>query len=99
MQFFLDNPQESLATQGNQHWVDSEGRLIGAIDRFRQGFTPNLTEALTFLDFQSVGLNRVPMFDIEPSAATSRAVWNVSWADLRRDRHLVPHDTSFGSTA
>ena len=85
VQFFLDNPQESLATQGNQHWVDSEGRLIGAIDRFRQGFTPNLTEALTFLDFQSVGLNRVPMFDIEPSAATSRAVWNVSWADLRRD--------------
>ncbi len=83
--FFVKAPQESLATQGNQHWVDSEGRILGALDRFRRGFLPNVTEALTFLDFLSVGMNRVPMFDIEANPTTQRADWSVSYADLERD--------------
>ena len=35
--WFYNSSQESLATQANQHWADSEGRLIGAIDRYRRG--------------------------------------------------------------
>jgi hypothetical protein len=83
--WFLENPQESLATQGNQHWVDSEGRLLGAVDRFRRGVAAPLTEAVTFLDFVSVGLNRVAMFDIDPDSVRGRAVWKIAYADLRRD--------------
>lgn len=83
--WFLENPQESLATQANQHWVDSEGRLLGAVDRFRRGIVSPLTEAVTFLDYVSVGLNRVAMFDIDADPARARAIWKIAYADLRRD--------------
>lgn len=83
--WFLENPQESLATQANQHWVDAEGRLLGAVARFHRGITPPLTEALTFLDFVSVGLNRVAMYDIDPDPVRGRAVWKLAFADLSRD--------------
>ncbi|MBN2292983.1 MAG: cadherin-like domain-containing protein [Pirellulales bacterium] len=81
--WFLENPQESLATQANQHWVDSEGRIIGAVDRFGRGYTSNLSEVLTFLDFLSIGMNRIPMFDID--AGDGEAIWNVSYANLQRN--------------
>lgn len=70
VKFFLENPQESLATQANQHWSHSEARLIGALDRFARARQPgqeilasNLTEVVLFLDFLSVGLDRVAMYD------------------------------------
>lgn len=85
IRFFLENPQESLATQGNQHWVDSEGRIIGAIDRYHRGFTANLTEVVTFLDFLSVGMNRLPMFDIDVNPDTGSADWKIEYANLERD--------------
>ena len=81
--WFLDNSQESLATQANQHWADSEGRIIGAIDRFRRGYAPNITEVMTFLDFISVGMNRIPMFDID--TASGSATWQIDYADVERD--------------
>ena len=57
--WFLVSPQESLATQGNQHWNSTEGRIQVAIDRFNKGYTSDLTEVLFFLDIWSVGLNKV----------------------------------------
>ncbi len=68
--FFLGAPQESLATQANHHWAHAEGRLIGAIDRFRRGdeqgideMKANVNEAVNFLDLISVGQNKVVMQD------------------------------------
>jgi len=68
--WFFQNSQESLATQGNQHWPHSEGRFVGAIDRWRRGvesgispMMANVTEVVTFLDFISAGLNKVVMYD------------------------------------
>jgi hypothetical protein len=57
--WFLGAPQESLATQGNQHWNSTEGRLQVATDRFRRGYPSNLSEVLLFLDIWSVGLPKV----------------------------------------
>jgi hypothetical protein len=68
--WFFGAPQESLATQGNHRWMHSEGRLVGAIDRWRRGIEngidpmkANITEVTTFLDFVSAGLNKVVMYD------------------------------------
>ncbi len=68
--FFLGAPQESLATQANHHWAHAEGRLIGAIDRFRRGveqgigeMKANVNEVVTFVDLISVGQNKVVMQD------------------------------------
>ncbi|MBI5834354.1 MAG: VCBS repeat-containing protein [Armatimonadetes bacterium] len=57
--WFLGAPQESLATQGNQHWNSTEGRLQVAIDRFRRGFRGNVDQVLLMLDLWSVGLDKV----------------------------------------
>ena len=96
--WFLNTTQESLATQGNQHWADSEGRLIGAVDRFQrgvdQGIDPlkaNITEVLHFLDLQSAGLNKLNLFDIDTQSNPNAAVWNVSQAYL--DRNDLGHIT------
>ncbi|MBL7076404.1 MAG: VCBS repeat-containing protein [Kiritimatiellae bacterium] len=66
--WYLSASQESLATQANHHWSHAEARLIGALDRYRRGVdtgnTPikaNLTEVVTFIDFISVGMNKVVM--------------------------------------
>ena len=83
--WFFQNSQESLATQGNQYWVDSEARLIGAADRFRRGFAPNINEVVTFMDFQSIGMNRIPMFDVNTQSSPAAAIWNVSYADVERN--------------
>jgi len=90
--WFFDYPQESLATQANQHWADSEGRLIGAVDRFArgvcQGIDPlkaNINEVVHFLDLQSAGLNKVNMFDIDTQSNPNLAVWNITEAYLERN--------------
>ncbi|MEI8211933.1 MAG: tandem-95 repeat protein [Planctomycetota bacterium] len=57
--WFLDNPQESLATQGNQYWNSGEGRLQVAINRWYQGYDTNITEVLFFMDVLSLGLSKI----------------------------------------
>lgn len=56
--FFYASPQESLATQGNQHWNSTEGRLQVAADRWLRGYRSNLTEVLFFIDLWSAGLDK-----------------------------------------
>ena len=86
IKFFLTSPQESLATQANHHWSGSEGRLVGAIDRFYRGYTCNINEVLLFLDMQSAGLNKIPMYNIVPQTSpVRRAVFNVDYAWLERN--------------
>lgn len=57
--WFYGAVQESLATQGNQYWNTTEGRLRVAIDRWHRGYRSNLTEVLFFLDVWSLGLNKI----------------------------------------
>ncbi len=68
--WFYGAPQESLATQGNHQWMHAEGRLVGAIDRWRRGvenhipaMKANITEVVTFLDYLSAGLNKIVLCD------------------------------------
>lgn len=82
--WFLTNTQESLATQANQYFMDTEGRLIGAMDRARNGYPENLTEVITYLEFLSAGLNKIVFYDIDseqipyPRAVfKSRCAWLV----------------------
>lgn len=86
IKFFLGSSQESLATQANHHWSGSEGRLVGAIDRFNRGYKSNLVEVLLFLDMQSAGLNKIPMYNIIPQKTpVPRAVYDVDYAWLERN--------------
>ncbi|MFM2012962.1 MAG: hypothetical protein RLZZ396_1746, partial [Planctomycetota bacterium] len=59
--WFLNNPQESLATQGNQYWNSGEGRLQVAVNRWYQGYDTNITEVLFFMDVFSLGLNKIQL--------------------------------------
>jgi autotransporter-associated beta strand protein len=59
--WFLYNPQESLATQGNQYWNSGEGRLQVAINRWYQGYDTNITEVLFFMDVLSLGLSKIQL--------------------------------------
>jgi len=77
--WFYSAPQESLATQGNQHWNSTEGRIEVAIDRFRRGYASNLTEVLFFLDVWSLGLPKAKFYEIDNA---SRQV--ISYVKLRR---------------
>ena len=61
--WFYGAPQESLATQGNQHWNSTEGRLEVALDRWNRGYRSNLTEVLLFLDIWSLGLNKIKFYE------------------------------------
>jgi len=61
--WFYAAPQESLATQGNQYWNSTEGRLEVAIDRWNRGYRSNLTEVLFFLDIWSLGLNKIKFYE------------------------------------
>jgi hypothetical protein len=84
--WFLTHTQESLATQANQHFMDTEGRLIGAMDRARNGYPENLTEVITYLDFLSAGLNKVVFYDIDSEQTPyPRAVFNSRRAWLVRN--------------
>ena len=90
--WFLDNPQESLATQANQHWANGVARLIGACDRFRRasgaGLGPlraNINEVVTFIDFLSAGMNRVNLVETEYQSSPQQVNWHDHFADLERD--------------
>jgi hypothetical protein len=90
IKFFLDTPQEALATQANHHWANGRGRLIGALDRFRraeqQGIEPvkaNMTEVVDFIDFISSGMNRVNLVETKNQGGV--VVWFDHYADLVRD--------------
>lgn len=57
--WFYGAPQESLATQGNQFWNSTEGRLEVAIDRWKRGFKSNLSEVLFYMEIWSLGLDKL----------------------------------------
>ena len=61
--WFYTAPQETLATQGNQHFNSTEGRLQVAAERFANGFKGNLTEVLFFIDVWSAGLDKVIFYE------------------------------------
>ena len=90
--WFLGSPQESLATQANHHWANALGRLIGAADRFRRangaGLGPlkaNINEVVTFIDFQSAGMNRVNLIETKSQSSPRQVNWIDHYADLDRD--------------
>lgn len=66
--FFYESPQESLATQGNQHWNSTEGRLQVAADRWLRGYKSNLTEVLFFIDLWSAGLDKGQFFETDDAS-------------------------------
>ncbi|MFM8577853.1 MAG: hypothetical protein ACKOCN_03490, partial [Planctomycetaceae bacterium] len=66
--WFYDATQESLATQGNQHFNSTEGRVQVAVDRFARGFTSNLTEVLFFIDLWSAGLDKVIFYETDDAS-------------------------------
>jgi hypothetical protein len=91
--WFLVSPQESLATQANHHWASGPGRLIGAVARFQRGVETsnlpekaNINEVVTFIDFLSVGLNRVALPKTTTVATPEKRVeWTIHLAELERD--------------
>lgn len=78
--WFLQNSQESLATQGNQFWNSGEGRIQVAIDRWRRGYDSNITEVLFFMDVLSQGLGKMQLCEND---GVSNQV--ISFAMLSRD--------------
>jgi hypothetical protein len=90
--WFLNSPQESLATQANHYWANAPGRIIGAIDRFSRATTPelqplkaNINEVITFIDFQSAGLNRINLVETKSLTSPQRVQWIDHFADLQRN--------------
>ncbi|AQT69076.1 Laminin G domain protein [Anaerohalosphaera lusitana] len=90
--WFLNSPQESLATQANLHWPHSEGRLVASIDRYRQEkenvghMISIVNEVVTFFDFVSAGLNKVVMYNTRgTSDPYPRATYDISYAYLERN--------------
>ncbi len=90
--WFMGAPQESLATQANHYWANAPGRLIGAADRFRRasgaGLGPlraNINEVVTFIDFESAGLNRVNLIETKYQASPKQVNYLDHYADLERD--------------
>ncbi|MCP5525479.1 MAG: VCBS repeat-containing protein [Verrucomicrobiales bacterium] len=78
--WFYDAPQESLATQGNQFWNSTEGRLEVAIDRWQRGYRSNLSEVLFFLEIWSLGLDKMKFYETDDAC---RQV--IRFARLRRN--------------
>jgi hypothetical protein len=66
--WFYGAVQETLATQGNQFWNSTEGRLQVAVDRWRRGYESNLTEVLFFLDIWSLGLDKMKFYETDNAA-------------------------------
>lgn len=90
--WFLDNSQESLATQANHYWANAWGRLIGATDRFRRASGPglgplraNINEVVTFIDFESAGMNKVNLVETKYQSSPAQVNWTNHYADLERD--------------
>lgn len=90
--WFYDAPQESLATQGNQFWNSTEGRLEVAIDRWQRGFRSNLSEVLFFMEIWSVGMGKMKFYENDDAC---RQV--IAFARLRRDRHGFIDRVDLGS--
>lgn len=61
--WFYTAPQETLATQANQHFNSTEGRLQVAAERFTNGYRGNLTEVVSFIDIWSVGLDKALFYE------------------------------------
>lgn len=78
--WFYGAPQESLATQGNQFWNSTEGRLEVAIDRWKRGFKSNLSEVLFFMEIWSLGLDKMKFCENDNAC---RQIF--SFAKLRRN--------------
>ena len=90
--WFLGSPQESLATQANQYWANALGRLVGATDRFRRASGPglgplkaNINEVVTFIDYQSAGMNRVNLVETKSQSSPRQVNWIDHYADLARN--------------
>lgn len=77
--WFYDAPQESLATQGNQFWNSTEGRLEVAIARWNRGYRSALTEVLFFTDLWSLGLDKMKFYEIDDACNQV-----IAFARLRR---------------
>ena len=75
-------PQESLATQGNQFWNSTEGRIEVALDRWKRGFKSNLAEVLFFMEIWSLGLDKMKFCENDNAC---RQVF--SYAKLHRNQH------------
>ena len=80
--WFYGAPQESLATQGNQFWNSTEGRIEVAIDRWKRGFKSNLAEVLFYMEVWSLGLDKMKFCENDNAC---RQVF--SFAKLRRNAH------------
>lgn len=80
--WFYGAPQESLATQGNQYWNSTEGRIQVALDRWKRGYKSNLTEVLLFMEIWSMGLDKIKF--CENDNACNQEIF---FARLRRNRH------------
>ncbi|MBL8297988.1 MAG: VCBS repeat-containing protein [Rhodanobacteraceae bacterium] len=104
--WFLVTPQETLATQGNQHWVSSQGRFVGAVDRFRRSTQPgghpqmkhNMTEVVLFLDMLSVGLNKIPMYTTHADTRLRRTLWTLGSAWIERNDAGLPVNVDIDCT-
>eukprot|EP01041_Mallomonas_annulata_P006938 gene6938-14089_t len=88
--WFMDSPQESLATQANHHFANALGRLVGAQSRYLTGkssgpspMVANINEVVTFIDFESAGMNRVNLYDTK--TVSGMVTWNDHYADLTRN--------------
>ena len=82
IEWFYGSPQESLATQGNQYWNSTEGRIQVALDRWQRGYKSNLTEVLFFLDIWSLGYNVIKFYENDNSCNQV-----IEFAELRRNQH------------
>lgn len=80
--WFYGAPQESLATQGNQYWNSTEGRIEVALDRWRRGYKSDLTEVLFFLDVWSLGLDKIKFYENDDACNQV-----ICFARLHRNRH------------
>jgi autotransporter-associated beta strand protein len=90
--WFMGSPQESLATQANHYWANAPGRLIGAVDRFRRATGPglgplraNINEVVTFIDYQSAGMNRVNLIETKTQSSPQQVNWFDHYAEIERD--------------
>lgn len=84
-EWFLYSSQESLATQANQNFVSSEGRLLIALDRWKHGYDSDVTEVIHFFDVWSAGLNKIKLYDIHPIDGGTDSLQQIEIASLHRD--------------
>ncbi len=64
--YFQQNPQEFLASIGNQYFGDTSATLGFARDRFDRGYREPLDQFLFFADVLSLGGDVVPFYSISP---------------------------------